>query len=158
MKRLLATSALLFASSAFAAQTLTGVWTIHSKINDTESDIECKLVATDNKLTGSCNFQDKDRQVTGTVAGDKVTLQYDADYNGTAFTLVYTGTLDNSGKIAGIVRLQPFNVDGLFTAAPGRCLLNLGVHVLDGESIRPAIRIRLGLWLRRSYRTAPTRL
>ena len=119
MKRLLAASALLFASSAFAAQNLTGLWTIHSKINDSESNVECKLVVTDNKITGACSFQDKDRQVTGTVDGDKVTLQYDADYNSTAFTLLYKGTLDHSGKIAGIVHLQPFNVDGLFTATPG---------------------------------------
>ena len=61
MKRLLAASALLFASSAFAAQNLTGLWTIHSKINDSETDVECKLVVTDNKITGACNFQDKDR-------------------------------------------------------------------------------------------------
>jgi hypothetical protein len=119
MKKVLATAAFLFASSSYAAQNLTGLWTIHSKINDTESNVGCKLVVTDNKITGTCNFQNKDRQVTGSVDKDKVTLQYDADYNGTAFTLIYTGTLDNSGKIAGIVRLQPFNVDGLFTAAPG---------------------------------------
>src|ERR1700693_236634 len=105
MKRLLATSALLFASFAFAAQNLTGLWTIHSKINDSESDVECKLVVTNNKITGSCNFQDKDRQVTGTFAADKVTLQYDMDYNAIQLTLVYTGTLDDSGKIAGIVRV-----------------------------------------------------
>jgi len=119
MKGLLATSALLFASPVFAAQNLTGLWTIHSRINDSESNVECRLVVTDNKITGTCNFQDKDRQVIGAVDGDKVTLQYDADYNSMAFTLIYTGTLDNSGKIAGIVHLQPFNVDGLFTAAPG---------------------------------------
>ena len=119
MKRLLAASALLSASSACAAQNLTDLWTIHSKINDSESNVECKLVVTDSKITGTCNFQDKDRQVTGTVDGVKVTLQYDADYNSAAFTLIYTGTLDHSGKIAGIVHLQPFNVDGLFTATRG---------------------------------------
>jgi len=119
MKRLVAASALLLASSAFAAQNLTDVWTIHSKINDGESNVECKLVVTDSKITGTCNIQGKDRQVTGTVDGDKVTLQYDADYNSTAFTLIYKGTLDHSGKITGIVRLHPFNVDGLFTASRG---------------------------------------
>jgi iron(III)-enterobactin esterase len=119
MKRLLATSALLFASFAFAAQNLTGLWTIHSKINDSESDVECKLVVTNNKITETCNFQDKDRRVTGTFAADKVTLQHDMDYNGILLTLVYTGTLDDSGKIAGIVRVQPANVDGIFTATRG---------------------------------------
>ena len=63
MKRLLAASAVLFVSSVFAAQDLTGLWTIHSKINDTESDVECKVVVANNKITGTCNFQDKERQV-----------------------------------------------------------------------------------------------
>jgi hypothetical protein len=93
MKRLLATSALLFASSAFAAQNLTGLWTIHSKINDSESNVECNFVVTDHKITGTCNFQNKDRQVTGTVDGDKVTLQYDADYN----SIVYLHLHGDSG-------------------------------------------------------------
>jgi hypothetical protein len=46
MKRLLAISVLLFASSAFAAQNLTGQWAIHSNIAGNESDQECKLVVT----------------------------------------------------------------------------------------------------------------
>jgi iron(III)-enterobactin esterase len=119
MKGLLATSLLLFASYAFSEQNLTGLWTVHSKINDNESKVECKLVIINNKITGTCNFQKKDRQITGTVDGDKVTFRYDADYNANAFTLIYTGTLDKSGKISGIVHLQPFNLDGLFTATPG---------------------------------------
>jgi hypothetical protein len=60
MKRLLLTSALLFASSAFAAQNLTGQWAIHSNIAGNESDQECKLVVTGNKITGTCKAQDKD--------------------------------------------------------------------------------------------------
>ena len=54
MKRLLATSALLFASSPFAAQNLTGQWAIHSNIAGNESDQEYKLVVTGNKITGTC--------------------------------------------------------------------------------------------------------
>ena len=120
MKRLLATSALISASFAFAAQNLTDLWTIHSRINDSESDVECNLVVTNNKITGACSFQEKNHQVTGTVAADKITLQYDMDYNGIPLTVLYTGTLDGSGKIAGIVRVQPANVDGIFTATRGR--------------------------------------
>src|SRR5260370_10241269 len=119
MKRLLAISALLFASSALAAQDLTGPWTIHYIINGNGTDEGCHLVVTDNKITGTCRFLDKDRQVIGTVVGNKVTLHHEAEYNNFTFTLVYTGTVDHSGKIAGTVLVKPFNVDGLFTATRG---------------------------------------
>ena len=119
MKRLLAISALLFASSAFAAQDLTGPWTIHYIINGNGTDEGCHFVVTNNNITGACRFLDKDRQVIGTVVGNKVTLQHEAEYNNFTFTLVYTGTVDDSGKIAGTVLVKPFNVDGLFTATRG---------------------------------------
>ena len=118
MKRLLATSALLFASSAFAAQNLTGQWAIHSNIAGNESDQVCKLVLIGNKITGTCKSQDKDLQVTGTVDGNKATWQYQSDYNGSPLTLIYTATLDDSGKITGTVEVQPFGVTGDFTATP----------------------------------------
>jgi len=118
MKRLLATFALLFASSAFGAQNLTGQWAIHSNIAGNESDQVCKLVAADNKITGTCIAQDKDHQVTGKVDGNKATWQYESDYNSSPLTLIYTSTLDDSGKIAGTVEVQPFGVTGDFTATP----------------------------------------
>jgi hypothetical protein len=121
MKRLLAASALLLASPAFAAPTnLTGHWAIHDSIAGNESDLECKLVVADNKITGTCKGTDKDLQVTGTVDGKKVTWQYESDYNGSPITLIYTATLDDPGKIAGSVEVQPFGVTGDFTAAPAK--------------------------------------
>ena len=38
------------------------------------------------------------------------------DYNGSPLTLTYTATLDDSGKIAGNVEVDPFGVTGDFTA------------------------------------------
>jgi beta-1,2-mannosidase len=119
IKRLLATYVFLFASSAFAAPNLTGQWKIHNNIAGNENDQECKLVVIDNKITGSCRSQDKDLPVTGTVDGSKVTWQYQWDYNGSPLTLIYSATLDDSGKIAGTVEVQPFGVTGNFTATPG---------------------------------------
>src|SRR5215469_16518035 len=106
MKKFLAVPALLFASTAFAAPNLTGTWTVHNVIAGNESDQECKLVLTDNKISGTCKSQeDKDLPVTGSL-------------DGTPLTLVYTATLDDSGKIAGTLEVQPFNVSGEFTATP----------------------------------------
>ena len=119
MKRLLATIALLFALSALTAQDLTGLWTISSNMGGNESYQECKFVVTGNKITGTCNFQDKDLRVTGTVDGKKVTWQYENEMYGATLTFKYSGKVDDSGKIAGIFLLGPFNVDALFTATRG---------------------------------------
>src|SRR5260370_864518 len=116
MKILLATFALLFASSAFGAQNLTGHWAIHNNIAGNENDQECGLVVTDNKISGSCKSQDKDLPVTGTVDGNKVTWQFQAEYNGSPITLIYTATLDDSNKIVGTVEVQPYGVTGDITA------------------------------------------
>lgn len=122
MKSILAASTLLFASSAFAAGApgLSGQWSVHNSIAGNESDQECTFVQTDNKLTGSCKSEnaDKDVQVAGSVDGDKATWKYDMDYNGSPLTLTYTATLDDSGKIAGSVEVDPFGVTGDFTATP----------------------------------------
>jgi len=123
MKKLLALSALVIASSAFAAgaPSLTGTWSIHSSIAGNESDQACKFVQTDNKLTGTCkNQEDKDLPVTGSLDGKKLTWQYESDYNGSPLTLIYTATLDDLGKITGSVEVQPFGVTGDFTATPSK--------------------------------------
>jgi hypothetical protein len=119
MNKMLASSALLFAASALAAApNLTGEWTIHNSIAGNESDQQCKFVQADSKLSGTCKSQDKDVEITGSLDGNKVTWKYDSDYNGSPLTLVYTATLDDSGKVAGSVEVQPFSVTGDFTATP----------------------------------------
>ena len=119
MKTLLASCALLFASSAFAAgaPSLTGQWSIHNSIAGNESDQACTFTLADNKISGSCkSSEDKDLPVTGSVDGKKVTWQYESDYNGSPLTLIYTATLDDSDKISGGVEVEPFGVTGDFTA------------------------------------------
>jgi hypothetical protein len=121
MKALATLSILLFAASALAATpSLTGQWSVHNSIAGNESDQTCKFVETDNKITGTCRAEDadKDVQVTGTVEGSKATWKYDMDYNGSPLTLTYTATLDDSGKVAGNVEVDPFGVTGDFTATP----------------------------------------
>src|SRR5258708_10682021 len=116
MKIFLATFAFLFASSAFGAQNLTGHWAIHNNIAGNENDVQCELVVTDNKITGSCKSQDKNLPVTGAVDGNQVTWQFQSEYNGSPLTLIYKATLDDSNKIAGTVEVQPFGITGDITA------------------------------------------
>ena len=110
---LAATSAL-----AAAAPSLTGKWTLHNSIAGNESDQECNFVQTDTKLAGTCKGTEKELQITGSIDGNKVTWKYDSEYNGTPITLTYTGTVDETGKIAGSVNVDPFGVAGDFTAKP----------------------------------------
>ena len=113
---------ILTATSALAAgaPNLTGQWSIHNNIAGNESDQECKFVQTETKLSGTCKGTDKDVQITGSIDGNKVTWKYESEYNGTPLTLTYTATLDDSGKIAGSVDVDPFAVTGDFTATPSK--------------------------------------
>ena len=122
MKRLLAASAVLFASSAFAAAapSLTGNWTIHNNVAGNESEQQCKFVQTDDKLSGTCKGTEKDVQITGSITGNKLTWQYESEYNGSPLTLIYTATLDDSGKVSVSVEVQPYSVTGDFTATPSK--------------------------------------
>ncbi len=122
MKKLLATSVLSFAVSAFAAgaPNLNGEWNVHNSIVGNESDQACKFVLTDKKLTGSCKSveNDKEVQITGSLDGNKLTWKYESDYHGSPLTLTYTATLDDSDKISGSIDVDPFGVTGDFTATP----------------------------------------
>src|SRR5580698_6565784 len=102
MNRFLATFALLLASSALAAQDLAGLWTISTNMGGNESYQECKFIVIANKITGTCNLQDKDLQVTGTVDGKKVTWQYKNEMYGATLTFNYSGKIDDLGRISGI--------------------------------------------------------
>src|SRR5882724_12005162 len=118
MKTLTASSILLLASSAFAADapTLTGRWSVHTSVSGNEIDQECKFVQEDSKLTGSWKSTDKEVQITGGLDGKKVTWKYDSQYNGTALTATYTATIDDPKKISGTVDVQPYGVTGEFSA------------------------------------------
>jgi hypothetical protein len=113
----LLTSAALTVLAADKAS-FTGKWKTHSSIAGNESDGECTLTQTDNDLAGTCKTSDgTDAKATRKVDGAKVTWQFDSEYNGTPLTIKYDGTLDTAlSKIAGTVSVDPFGVDGGFTA------------------------------------------
>jgi hypothetical protein len=97
---------------------LTGKWKIHSSIAGNDNDSECTLTQTDNDLAGTCKTAEgNSAKATGKVDGAKVNWSFDSEYNGTPLTIKYNGTLDAaSSKIAGSVTVDPFGVEGEFTA------------------------------------------
>lgn len=122
MKRVFLTTAVLFASAVFAAAAPnpTGNWSIHQSIAGNDSDQDCSFVLIDNKLTGSCKSTETSKAIPiqGALDGDKLTWQYESEYNGTALTIKYSATLGETGKISGTVDVDPFGVSGDFTATP----------------------------------------
>lgn len=120
--KVLLLSALLVSGSliSFAANnpSMTGKWTIHSSIAGNDSDGECTLSQTGNDIGGTCKTTEgKDAKATGKVDGSKATWSFESDYNGSPLTITYTATLDGTaGKIAGTVTVDPFGVEGDFTA------------------------------------------
>ena len=121
MRTFLVATTLFLAASVFGADShkLTGNWNIHTSIAGNESDQPCKFVFADNKLTGSCKGQDaKDVPIAGSLDGNKLTWKYESEFNGAPLIMIYTATLDDSGKISGTVDVQPFSVTGDFTATP----------------------------------------
>jgi len=105
-------------ASATAADgpTLNGKWQLHQNIADNESDQTCTFTQKDNDLTGSCSNDKGSVNITGKVDDKKVIWVYKSEYNGGPITLTYKGTLDSSDKIAGIVSVEEYSVDGEFTA------------------------------------------
>jgi cytoskeletal protein CcmA (bactofilin family) len=125
MKMTMLPTLLLFvATSALAATApnLTGQWTVHNSIVGNESDMECKFIQNETKLTGTCKGTEKDVQITGSIDGNKVTWKFDSEFNGSPLTLTYTGVIDATGKIAGNVDVEPFAVTGEFTATPSKAV------------------------------------
>jgi hypothetical protein len=72
-KKLLASTALLFASTAIAmgATNLTGKWNIHTRVAGNEGDQECKFVQTENKLTGTSKSTETEAPITGSIDATK---------------------------------------------------------------------------------------
>jgi hypothetical protein len=124
--RILLLSALLacsaVASLAADNPSLTGKWKIHSSIAGNDSDTECTLTQTGNDISGTCKTAEgKDAKATGKVDGANVSWQFESDYNGTPLTIKYTAKLDPTmGKVAGTVSVDPFGVEGDFTATPDK--------------------------------------
>ena len=122
MKTLLL-SALLVSSAlpALAADnpSLTGKWKIHTSVAGNESDHECTLTQTDDAISGTCTSGEmKEVQVTGKVDGTKANWSYESEYDGSPITVKYSAKLNViDGKFAGTVYVDPYGVDGDFTAA-----------------------------------------
>jgi hypothetical protein len=117
MKKLLVL--LVFASIPAFAQDISGVWKIDGNVADHPVAATCTFKQTEKHITGSCKMDQSDKalDVKGEVKDKQVTWSYDLDYQGTTYTLAYTGAPDSSAKsIKGTILVVPSDSDGDFTA------------------------------------------
>jgi hypothetical protein len=115
MKRLI--SLLLFASLPAWADDVSGAWKVDGLIADHTIAATCTLKQTDKQISGSCQVDaDQVLGVEGSVKEKQVTWKYNQEYEGTVYTLTYTGTLDSNTSIKGTVTADPSDTSGDFTA------------------------------------------
>ena len=116
----LALAALALTPSLLAAPTSTidGTWKVTGDVQGNPVNPTCVLAQKDGKITGTCEGTDgKPVPVTGTVTDKGVKWQYDTAYQGSGITIYFTGSFDKQDHLAGGVYVEPFAVDGSFTAA-----------------------------------------
>ena len=105
---------------AVSADTVDGKWQIHQSVVGNESDLSCTFTQTGDDLAGTCDGLPTGAvKISGKVAESKVTWTVQTEYNGSPLTLKYSGTLA-SAKMTGTVSVDPYGVDGDFTAVPAK--------------------------------------
>lgn len=118
MKRLLPVAlALIPAVTVFTQSTsVEGRWEVAANIGGTATQMDCMFKQKDAELTGTCEGDSGALPITGKVEGKTVTFQFNAQHEGQALTVIYTGTLESADKITGSVDVQPLSVSGDFVA------------------------------------------
>ena len=107
----------LFASLPAFADDVSGVWKVNGTIADHTITPTCTLKQADKQISGNCKVDtDHTLSVEGSVNEKQVIWKYDQEYEGTVYTLTYTGTLDSDLSMKGTVTADPSDSSGDFTA------------------------------------------
>ncbi len=115
MKKLICLLALT--SLPALAQDVSGVWKVDGSVQGNPVAATCTFKQTEKDITGTCKMDpDKSLEVKGQVTDKQVTWKYDLEYDGTVYTLTYTGTLDTGASMKGSIMVTPSDTEGDFTA------------------------------------------
>jgi hypothetical protein len=117
-------SLLLLSAPALApaadAPSFTGKWKVHHSVAGNEGDQICTLTQSGKQITGACEGEQGKREVTGKVDdadANKISFQYESEYNGEKLTVIHTGALGADKKISGSIEVKEMSIFGDFTAA-----------------------------------------
>jgi hypothetical protein len=107
------------APGASAAQgvAVDGTWQITGDVAGNPVVSTCILTTAEGKIAGTCTGVDGATvPVTGAVTDAGVKWSYESTYNGEKIVLTYTAKLIPDGTLSGTIYVDPFAVDGGFTA------------------------------------------
>lgn len=115
---MLSTLALLVVlHAAPLADPITGTWQITGDVVGNPLNEICTIKQEGTKLTGSCSLAGAQAsELTGEVKDGKITFSHGAEYNGDALTITFSGTAASPAELKGTVNVQPYDVDGVFSA------------------------------------------
>ncbi len=100
-----------------SASALDGTWHVAGSVQDNPVNPVCVMVEKDGKLSGTCTGTDgKPVPLTGTVKEKEIKWQYDTAYEGNGITIFFTGKMDKDDHLSGSIYVEPYAVDGGFTA------------------------------------------
>jgi len=95
---------LLATGLSLPAADISGAWNLKGEIAGNNLDVKCTLKQDGEKLAGTCKTNEMpESKTTGEVKEKTVSIQYDVEYEGQTYTLVYTGTLDTETSVKGTV-------------------------------------------------------
>ena len=116
---LLALSLLAALHVAPATDSLAGTWKLSGDVMGNPLNTTCTIEQAGATLRGSCSSETGGKlALTGEAKDGKFTFKYASDYQGTALSIVHTGTLASPTQLKGTVEVQPMGITGTFTAAP----------------------------------------
>ena len=103
------------------ADSVSGVWKVDGKVADSAVNATCTLKRSKTAISGKCKVSsdqtsDQTLDTKGEVKGKNITWTYKIEYDGTLYTLTYTGTLDSATSIKGSIAVDPSDSKGDFTA------------------------------------------
>ena len=85
-----------------------GSWNISSKVGQNPVSIQCTLVQSGSKLSGTCKPAQFDASpTTGSVTGGNAKWGYDVVFNGNQNHVEYEATLGADGTLSGTLHLGP---------------------------------------------------
>jgi len=97
-----------------AAADVSGAWKLEGDVAGVHINRVCTIKQAANKITGACKNQTNEVPLTGEVNEDKVTWNYDVDYEGSKVTLVFKGTIEAGTSMKG--KIETTGTSGEFTA------------------------------------------
>ena len=109
-------SAIAFALFTFplAAADLTGHWIFEGDVSGNPIHLDCDLKQDGIKLQAACKSAQADVKLAGEVNDPKVRFSYAVEYQGTTYTLYYSGTLESDTAMKGEIEVS--GTSGTFSA------------------------------------------